>query len=106
MIKFAVTRPKQRLEAINHGVQMLKWHQDPILNHFGMKIESEMTIVSIFRLTYLDVTNFFSHKLAFFRIPRFVTLAVRKSIQALLVDGISVARSSGCPTLFRSSLGV
>ncbi|TVY80632.1 Protein argonaute [Lachnellula suecica] len=46
MIKFAVTRPKQRLESINHGVGMLKWHQDPYLNYFGVKVDPNMTITN------------------------------------------------------------
>lgn len=46
MIKFAVTRPKDRLGAVNHGVGMLKWHEDPYLNHYGLKIEPTMTVVS------------------------------------------------------------
>jgi eukaryotic translation initiation factor 2C len=46
MIKFAVTRPKQRIESINHGVGMLKWHEDPYMKHFGMSIDPTMTLVS------------------------------------------------------------
>lgn len=46
MIKFAVTRPKQRLESINHGVGMLKWNADPYLNYFGVKVDPNMTVVS------------------------------------------------------------
>jgi eukaryotic translation initiation factor 2C len=45
MIKFAVTRPKERLAAINHGVSMLKWNTDPYLGHYGIKIDPNMTIV-------------------------------------------------------------
>ena len=45
MIKFAVTRPKQRVASIEHGVGMLKWAQDPYLNHYGVKIETNMTEV-------------------------------------------------------------
>jgi hypothetical protein len=47
MIKFAVTRPKQRIESINHGVGMLKWNEDPYLKHFGMNIDPNMTLVSL-----------------------------------------------------------
>ncbi|ESZ91253.1 hypothetical protein SBOR_8346 [Sclerotinia borealis F-4128] len=43
MIKFAVTRPKVRLESIEHGLGMLKWDEDPYLSHFGCKIEKKMT---------------------------------------------------------------
>jgi eukaryotic translation initiation factor 2C len=45
MIKFAVTRPKQRIESILHGVGMLKWNEDPYMQHFGMKVDSQMTLV-------------------------------------------------------------
>jgi eukaryotic translation initiation factor 2C len=43
MIKFAVTRPKERLSAIQHGVGMLKWQSDPYLNFFGLKVDPNMT---------------------------------------------------------------
>lgn len=43
MIKFAVTRPKERLTAIQHGVGMLKWHSDPYLSFFGLKVDPNMT---------------------------------------------------------------
>ncbi|PSS06975.1 hypothetical protein M430DRAFT_271769 [Amorphotheca resinae ATCC 22711] len=43
MIKFAVTRPRERIEAIKHGVGMLKWHDDPYLRHYGVKIDPNMT---------------------------------------------------------------
>jgi eukaryotic translation initiation factor 2C len=46
MIKFAVTRPKERLQAINHGVGMLKWHDDPYLKHYGVKIDPNMTVTA------------------------------------------------------------
>jgi len=45
MIKFAVTRPKQRVASIEHGVGMLKWAHDPYLNHYGLKIQTTMTEV-------------------------------------------------------------
>lgn len=47
MIKFAVTRPKDRLIAIDHGVGMLKWSADPYLEHYGIKIDPNMTVVGI-----------------------------------------------------------
>lgn len=47
MIKFAVQRPKQRIEAINHGVGMLSWHNDPYLRYYGMKVDPNMTVVSV-----------------------------------------------------------
>lgn len=46
MIKFAVTRPKERIASIKHGVNMLKWHEDNYLKHFDIKVDSNMTIVS------------------------------------------------------------
>lgn len=44
MIKFAVTRPRDRIQAIQHGVGMLKWHSDPYLDHFGLKVDPNMTV--------------------------------------------------------------
>jgi eukaryotic translation initiation factor 2C len=46
MIKFAVTRPKQRLQAIAEGITMLKWHQDPYLSHYGISVDPNLTVVS------------------------------------------------------------
>lgn len=46
MIKFAVTRPKQRLESIHTGVDMLKWGTDPNLKEFGLQMEKNFTVVS------------------------------------------------------------
>lgn len=43
MIKFAVTRPKQRLEAIYHGLQMLKWHDDRYLKFYQTIVDPRMT---------------------------------------------------------------
>ncbi len=54
MIKFAVTRPKQRLEAINHGISMLKWNEDPYMKHFGMKVDPGMTVVGYSSISGLD----------------------------------------------------
>ncbi|PVH73736.1 Piwi-domain-containing protein [Cadophora sp. DSE1049] len=45
MIKFAVTRPKQRVESIVHGINMLKWPQDKYLNHYDIKVDPKMTVV-------------------------------------------------------------
>jgi len=53
MIKFAVTRPKQRVAAIEHGVGMLKWSQDPYLKHFGVKVETTMTEVCCYIRTLI-----------------------------------------------------
>jgi eukaryotic translation initiation factor 2C len=46
MIKFAVTRPKERLGAIKHGVGMLKWNEDPWMKHYGLVIDPNLTLVS------------------------------------------------------------
>ncbi|CZS95190.1 related to argonaute like post-transcriptional gene silencing protein QDE-2 [Rhynchosporium agropyri] len=43
MIKFAVTRPKERIQSIEHGVNMLKWHEDRYLKHFEIKVNPHMT---------------------------------------------------------------
>lgn len=43
MIKFAVTRPRERIASIKHGVGMLKWNDDPYLRYFGVKVDPEMT---------------------------------------------------------------
>ena len=42
MIKFAVSRPLQRRAGIEHGLNMLKWDQDPYLRNYGLKISREM----------------------------------------------------------------
>jgi eukaryotic translation initiation factor 2C len=38
MIKFAVTLPEQRWEAVMHGIRMLNWEADPYLKNYGLKI--------------------------------------------------------------------
>lgn len=42
MIKFAVSRPAQRQQAINNGLRMLDWENDPVLKRYGMKINPNM----------------------------------------------------------------
>ena len=42
MIKFAVTRPPQRMISIRNGLQTLNWEKDPILNRYGIKIATQM----------------------------------------------------------------
>ncbi|KAK9423636.1 putative Piwi domain-containing protein [Seiridium unicorne] len=49
MIKIAVSRPKQRKMEITHGVQQLKWDQDPYFREYGVKVQNSM-IVSKARL--------------------------------------------------------
>lgn len=45
MIKFAVTRPAERLKSIQFGVNMLDWAHDPNLREIGLEIEPTMTKV-------------------------------------------------------------
>lgn len=42
MIKFAVSRPQARKEAISKGLKLLDWHNDPFLNNYGLKIDQNM----------------------------------------------------------------
>ncbi|KAK4692655.1 eukaryotic translation initiation factor 2C, partial [Lecanoromycetidae sp. Uapishka_2] len=42
MIKFAVSRPGIRRQAIEKGLDMLKWSEDPMLKGYGLSIDSEM----------------------------------------------------------------
>ncbi|KAI9772770.1 MAG: hypothetical protein M1839_002315 [Geoglossum umbratile] len=43
MIKFAVTRPPQRMTHIQDGINMLDWANDPVLKQYGMSISPTMT---------------------------------------------------------------
>lgn len=45
MIKFAVDYPPKRWEAIQHGLKMLNHPGDPVLKTFGLKVNTNMTIV-------------------------------------------------------------
>ena len=45
MIKFAVTPPAERWKAIDHGLNMLDWKNDPVLKTFGMQIDTNKTVV-------------------------------------------------------------
>ncbi|KAF2031818.1 Piwi-domain-containing protein [Setomelanomma holmii] len=38
MIKFAVTLPKERWAAVQHGVGLLNWKADPYLKHYGLTV--------------------------------------------------------------------
>ncbi|KAH9879905.1 hypothetical protein J1614_001929 [Plenodomus biglobosus] len=38
MIKFAVTLPKDRWAAVQHGVRLLDWPNDPYLRHYGLQV--------------------------------------------------------------------
>ena len=42
MIKFAVSRPAQRKQAIDRGLETLAWDSDPVLKDYGMKINPNM----------------------------------------------------------------
>lgn len=42
MIKFAVSRPAVRKEAIQRGLKMLDWRNDPFLTNYGLKIDGNM----------------------------------------------------------------
>lgn len=42
MIKFAVSRPAVRKEAIQRGLNMLDWRNDPFLSNYGLKIDPNM----------------------------------------------------------------
>lgn len=57
MIKFAVTRPKERLKSIQHGIGMLKWHEDRYLRHFGFTVDPNMTSVNLAHLQFLITSN-------------------------------------------------
>lgn len=45
MIKFAVTPPGERWDSIKHGLSMLDWPNDPNLQGYGMKIDTNNAIV-------------------------------------------------------------
>lgn len=38
MIKFAVTLPKERWAAVQQGVRLLNWANDPYLKHYGLMV--------------------------------------------------------------------
>ena len=40
MIKFAVTLPRDRWAAVQHGVRLLDWENDPYLSHYGLKVSA------------------------------------------------------------------
>jgi eukaryotic translation initiation factor 2C len=44
MIKFAVTAPPERWNAIEHGLKMLSWSEDPYLQKYGVKINPKKTV--------------------------------------------------------------
>ncbi len=45
MIKFAVEPPDGRLKSIKQGQDMLAWDTDPVLKHFGLRVNPTMTSV-------------------------------------------------------------
>ncbi|KAF2201527.1 Piwi-domain-containing protein [Delitschia confertaspora ATCC 74209] len=46
MIKFAVTLPAQRWQAVQSGVQMLDWANDKYLKHYGIKVNPNPSTVA------------------------------------------------------------
>ena len=42
MIKFAVTRPKERRAGIEGGLKLLNWEADPYIRNYGLKISTDM----------------------------------------------------------------
>lgn len=40
MIKFAVTLPKERWAAVQQGVRLLNWPNDPYLRHYGLQVNT------------------------------------------------------------------
>ena len=42
MIKFAVSRPQQRLEGIEGGLKLLNWSGDKYLQNYGLEINPNM----------------------------------------------------------------
>jgi eukaryotic translation initiation factor 2C len=40
MIKFAVTLPKERWAAVQQGVRLLNWANDPYLRHYGLQVST------------------------------------------------------------------
>lgn len=45
MIKFAVTLPKERWAAVEHGLKMLDWPNDPYMKAFGLNVSTQPTQV-------------------------------------------------------------
>ncbi|KAJ4987318.1 eukaryotic translation initiation factor 2c [Stagonosporopsis vannaccii] len=45
MIKFAVTLPKDRWAAVQQGVRLLNWANDPYLRHYGLQITTNASKV-------------------------------------------------------------
>jgi eukaryotic translation initiation factor 2C len=43
MIKFAVTLPKERWAAVEQGVRLLDWQNDPYLKHYGLKVRRRLS---------------------------------------------------------------
>ncbi|KAI9781022.1 MAG: hypothetical protein M1816_002587 [Peltula sp. TS41687] len=42
MIKYAVTRPEERMKDIEHGIKQLKWDEDIYLKNYGLSISPKM----------------------------------------------------------------
>jgi hypothetical protein len=104
MIKFAVSRPKERLKSIAHGIGMLKWHEDPYLSHYGVRIDPNLTVVSTLASSKCLKPTISRHKPVFCRRRRFNITVLLPNL-AILVAGTSVERNSSTLTLFPCSLG-
>lgn len=63
MIKFAVTLPKERWEAVQHGLGMFDWGNDTYLRNFGLRIDSNPAKVKARILPTPDI-NFGAGKIA------------------------------------------
>ena len=42
MIKFAVTKPAERMAAIEYGLKMLDWQNDQAFKEYGLEIQGSM----------------------------------------------------------------
>jgi eukaryotic translation initiation factor 2C len=51
MIKFAVTPPAERWQAIEHGLRMLSWNTDRTLQKYGLKVSMSRAVVEARVLT-------------------------------------------------------
>jgi hypothetical protein len=74
---------------------MLKWHDDPYLRHYGVKIDPNMTTVSILIhvIFLVFLANKPRHKPVFSRLRRFNTTD-RRPLPITPVVGTFVERSS------------
>jgi hypothetical protein len=78
------------------GVSMLNWKADRYLTHFGLEIESEMSIVYLFSFLAWDPSNFFHrYTRSYSGTPRFSSRALASpSFPEPQVDGTYGVKSS------------